>query len=358
MTTYTSPLNSQQQAYELPDTVDSWQLPLPEQGETGPLPFPEQRENRQPFPERRDNWQIVPPIVTDGRMAAVKAQDEGPSSQEVATLFKISFTGLDQQHYSVSATVKPSPGGVLVRQEHVAPGEPALRMPSTGTLAPPPLLQPAWKEALSPDGAIREQSPSAARAASYRSSWQEDSSATDGILGRPNINNSERALASSAGQAEDANKNFLLQVIQPSLVGLMDGSVSTLAPIFAVAFATRQPFTTFLVGMASALGAGISMAFSEALSDDGDLTGRGSPFVRGGITGLMTFLSGAGHAIPFLIPNLQLALFVAYAVVAIELFVIAAIRHKFFGTSWWLSIVQVVGGGALVFVVALLLGSA
>jgi len=157
---------------------------------------------------------------------------------------------------------------------------------------------------------------------------------------------------------EEAEKNFLLQVIQPSLVGLMDGSVSTLAPIFAVAFATHQPFTTFLVGMASSLGAGISMAFSEALSDDGDLTGRGNPLVRGGITGLMTFLSGAGHALPFLIADLQLALLVAYVVVAVELFVIAAIRHKFFGTSWWLSIVQVVGGGALVFVAALLLGSA
>ena len=137
----------------------------------------------------------------------------------------------------------------------------------------------------------------------------------------------------------------------------MDGSVSTLAPIFAVAFATHRPFTTFLVGMASALGAGISMAFSEALSDDGDLTGRGNPFVRGGVTGLMTFLSGAGHALPFLIPNLQLALFVAYAVVAVELLAIAAIRHKFFGTNWWLSIVQVVGGGVLVFVAAMLLGN-
>jgi hypothetical protein len=168
------------------------------------------------------------------------------------------------------------------------------------------------------------------------------------------------AVSSPDGQAEkeDADKNFLLQIIQPGLVGLMDGSVSTLAPIFAVAFATRQPFTTFLVGMASALGAGISMAFSEALSDDGDLTGRGKPFIRGGVTGLMTFLSGAGHALPFLIPDLQLALFLAYAVVAVELLAIAAIRHKFFGTNWGLSIVQVVGGGALVFAVAWLLGSA
>lgn len=157
---------------------------------------------------------------------------------------------------------------------------------------------------------------------------------------------------------EDARKNFLLQIVQPGLAGLMDGSVSTLAPIFAVAFATRQPFTVFLVGMASALGAGISMTFSEALSDDGEITGRGKPFLRGGVTGLMTFLSGAGHAFPFLIPHIQIALFTAYAVVALELFAIAAIRHKYFGTKWWLSIVQVVGGGLLVFLTALLLGNA
>jgi VIT1/CCC1 family predicted Fe2+/Mn2+ transporter len=138
----------------------------------------------------------------------------------------------------------------------------------------------------------------------------------------------------------------------------MDGSVSTLAPIFAVAFATHKPFTVFLIGMASALGAGISMAFSEALSDDGAETGRGKPFLRGGVTGLMTFLSGAGHALPFLVPNIQLALVLSYIVVAIELFAIAAIRHKFFGTSWWLSIVQVVGGGILVFIAAILLGNA
>ncbi|HEY0752369.1 MAG TPA: VIT family protein [Ktedonobacteraceae bacterium] len=141
----------------------------------------------------------------------------------------------------------------------------------------------------------------------------------------------------------------MLQIVQPGLAGLMDGSVSTLAPIFAVAFATHRPFTVFLVGMASALGAGISMTFSEALSDDGEITGRGKPFLRGGVTGLMTFLSDAGHALPFLIPNIQLALLTAYAVVILELFGIAAIRHKYFHTKWWLSIVQVVGGGVLVF---------
>lgn len=152
--------------------------------------------------------------------------------------------------------------------------------------------------------------------------------------------------------------NFLLRVVQPGLAGLMDGSVSTLAPIFATAFVTHIAFTAFLVGMASATGAGISMAFSEGLSDDGQLTGRGSPIIRGGITGLMTFLGGALHTLPFLIPDVHVALYAAYVVVAIELIIISTIRHRYFNTSWWLSIVQVVGSGLLVFVAALIFGNA
>src|SRR5712692_8951782 len=123
---------------------------------------------------------------------------------------------------------------------------------------------------------------------------------------------------------DDSSRDFLLRVVQPGLAGLMDGSVSTLAPIFATAFATHRPFTAFLVGMAAATGAGISMALSEALSDDGELTGRGSPVVRGGITGIMTFLGGALHTLPFLIPNVHTALSVAYFVVAFELIIISA----------------------------------
>ena len=157
---------------------------------------------------------------------------------------------------------------------------------------------------------------------------------------------------------DDTSRDFLLRVVQPGLAGLMDGSVSTLAPIFATAFATHHPFTAFLVGMAAATGAGISMAFSEALSDDGQLTGRGSPVVRGGITGIMTFFGGSLHTLPFLIVNLRLALLVAYFVVAFELVVIAAIRHRYFGTNWGLSILQVVGGGALVFAAAIIFGNA
>lgn len=161
-----------------------------------------------------------------------------------------------------------------------------------------------------------------------------------------------------AASGDEASRRFLLRIVQPGLAGLMDGSVSTLAPIFATAFATHRPFTAFLVGMAAATGAGISMAFSEALSDNGELTGRGSPVVRGAITGGMTFLGGSLHTLPFLVQNLHVALLIAYVVVAVELVVIAAIRYRFFGTKWWLSMVQVVGGGALVFAAAIIFGNA
>jgi rubrerythrin len=160
------------------------------------------------------------------------------------------------------------------------------------------------------------------------------------------------------GRNDASSHDFLLRVVQPGLAGLMDGSVSTLAPIFATAFASHEPSLAFLVGMASATGAGISMAFSEALSDDGVLTGRGSPIVRGAITGFMTFFGGSLHTLPFLISNIHIALIVAYIVVAFELVLIAAIRHRYFGTSWLLSMIQVVGGGALVFVAAMIFGNA
>lgn len=167
-----------------------------------------------------------------------------------------------------------------------------------------------------------------------------------------------KEILAAISSRDDSSRNFLLRVVQPGLAGLMDGSVSTLAPIFATAFATGNPFTAFLVGMAAATGAGISMALSEGLSDDGVLTGRGSPVVRGSITGLMTFIGGALHTIPFLIANLNLALITAYFVVALELFLIAGIRHRYFGTSWLISIIQVVGGGVLVFIAALIFGNA
>ncbi|MDQ6908776.1 MAG: hypothetical protein M3176_18285 [Chloroflexota bacterium] len=157
---------------------------------------------------------------------------------------------------------------------------------------------------------------------------------------------------------EDKDNAFLLKVVQPGLVGLMDGSVSTLAPLFAAAFATHSPTKTLLVGLAAAVGAAISMGFAEALSDDGVLTGRGHPIGRGAITGGMTFVGGVGHALPFLIADIHVALIVAYLVVGVELIAIALIRTKYFGTKFILSVIQIVVGGGLVFAAGALIGSA
>ena len=159
------------------------------------------------------------------------------------------------------------------------------------------------------------------------------------------------------GRPHTDHERFVLQVIQPGLAGLMDGSVSTLAPLFATAFATRSPHTAFLVGLAAAVGAGISMGFSEGLSDTGELTGRGNPLARGAITGGMTFVGGIGHTLPFLLSSFHLALILAFFVVGIELVVIALIRNKYFGMSFWMSMLQVVFGGALVFASGVLIGS-
>lgn len=164
-------------------------------------------------------------------------------------------------------------------------------------------------------------------------------------------------MAESKRKAAHDPNSFLLQIVQPGLSGLMDGSVSTLAPIFATAFATHNSHTVFLIGLASAVGAGISMAFSEGLSDDGVLTGRGNPLVRGGVTGGMTFLGGFLHTLPFLIANVQTALTLAYIVVGFELLAIAYVRYRFFATNFVISIVEVVVGGALVFTAGVLIGS-
>jgi len=162
-----------------------------------------------------------------------------------------------------------------------------------------------------------------------------------------------------AREAEDrtARRMFVLQYVQPGLAGLMDGSVSSLAPLFAAAFATRNTWSTFLVGLAAALGAGISMAFAEALSDDGSLTGRGAPVVRGAVTGAMTAIGGLGHALPYLIPHFYVATSLACAVVAIELAVIAWIRTHYMDTPFLQAVFQVVVGGVLVFAVGILIGS-
>ena len=174
-----------------------------------------------------------------------------------------------------------------------------------------------------------------------------------------------------AAEARVARQLFVMQVIQPGLVGLMDGSVSTLAPLFAAAFATQRcgsvirdlpgsepTMPTFLVGLAAAVGAAISMGFAEALSDDGSLTGRGRPYLRGVVCGLMTFAGAIGHALPYLIPHFWLATSVATAVVGIELIAIAWIRNHYMDSPFVPTIIQVLGGGILVFLAGILIGNA
>jgi VIT1/CCC1 family predicted Fe2+/Mn2+ transporter len=145
-----------------------------------------------------------------------------------------------------------------------------------------------------------------------------------------------------------SDESFLLQRVQPALSGLMDGALSTLAPIFAVVLATHQPRTAFYAGLATAIGAGVSMAFSEGLSDTGELTGRGSPLQRGALTGGGTFLGGVFHTLPFLIPNYKTAMVAAIAIVATELLLLGWLRHRFFATSFVRSFVSVTVGGAII----------
>jgi rubrerythrin len=166
-------------------------------------------------------------------------------------------------------------------------------------------------------------------------------------------------LPNEVREEEDAAQRrlFVLQIIQPGLAGLMDGSVSTLAPVFAAAFATKNSWDAFLVGMAASVGAGISMGFAEALSDDGSLTGRGHPWMRGFVCGLMTTAGGIGHTVPYLIPDFRVATTVAIAVVVVELAIISWVRHRFMDTPFWSAALQVAFGGALVFTAGILIGS-
>ena len=169
----------------------------------------------------------------------------------------------------------------------------------------------------------------------------------------------EQSLTTSVREQEDAasRRLFVLQIVQPGLAGLMDGSVSTLAPLFAAAFATHTSHDAFLVGLAASVGAGISMGFAEALSDDGSLTGRGHPWVRGLVCGLMTTAGGIGHTLPFLIPSFHIAFTAAVVVVAVELGVISYIRHRFMDSPLLAATLQVVLGGVLVFLAGVLIGS-
>jgi len=170
----------------------------------------------------------------------------------------------------------------------------------------------------------------------------------------------ETLLTKSARAKEDetARRIFVLQYVQPGLAGLMDGSVSTLAPLFAAAFATHNSWETFLVGLAASVGAGISMGFAEALSDDGSLTGRGTPWLRGTICGLMTTVGGIGHTLPYLIPDFWTATAIAVLVVVAELAVISYIRYRYMDTPFLAAAFQVMVGGVLVFLAGILIGSA
>jgi len=169
----------------------------------------------------------------------------------------------------------------------------------------------------------------------------------------------ERLITEDAKAQEDAtaHRMFVLQYVQPGLAGLMDGSVSTLAPLFAAAFATHNTWNTLLVGLAASVGAGISMGFAEALSDDGSLTGRGTPWLRGTICGLMTTLGGIGHTLPYLIPDFWTATVLAVLVVALELAVISWIRWRYMDTPLLSAAFQVMVGGALVFLAGILIGN-
>jgi rubrerythrin len=169
----------------------------------------------------------------------------------------------------------------------------------------------------------------------------------------------EKLLTPETRSEEEAahRRLFVLQIIQPGLAGLMDGSVSTLAPLFAAAFATRSSADAFLVGLAASVGAGISMGFAEALSDDGSLTGRGHPWVRGVVCGLMTMMGGIGHTLPFLIRDFRIATTAAVAVVAAELAAISYVRHRYMDTPFLSAAFQVVVGGVLVFLTGIVIGS-
>lgn len=160
-----------------------------------------------------------------------------------------------------------------------------------------------------------------------------------------------------ATEEEKAKRQFILTWVQPGLAGLMDGSVSTLAPIFATAFATQDTWTTFLVGLAASVGAGISMGFTEAASDDGTISGRGSPIKRGFAAGIMTTVGGLGHALPYLIPDFWTATVTAFVVVFLELWAIAWIQNRYMETPFFRAAFQVVVGGALVFAAGVLIGS-
>jgi erythrin-vacuolar iron transport family protein len=364
--------------------------------------------------EQREKWQLVPPIVTRGQIPALPVRNTpqafqpgtttpqafqpgtttpqafqpetttpqafqpgtatpptlAEQDQESASLFNVRFKGADQNWYSISAHVQhpiqpiqPSapqpPQPVAERAERASIKAPMPVRPSVSQMQ----AHPTWNGTeITQRGSQRQQPLAFPTNTSLNPAWSQyfpPGLINPGYSDAESFEHQSQRAQSQRVAKDDAgtDQSFRLQIVQPGLAGLMSGSVSTLAPIFVVAFATHRPFAAFIVGMASALGAGISMAFAEGLSDDDDLTGRGSPLIRGGVTGLTTVLSGAGHALPFLIPNIHIALTIAYVVVATELLTIAGVRYKYFKAKLWPSLLPAIGGGLLVFIVALILGN-
>ena len=293
-----------------------------------------------------DKWAIMPPTITTGRLKAqntklVPLRDDNESIlqsrggpvhvQKISTsaslhptsepLYRISFIGADRQWHRIQVGEVP----VLPQAQ-----------PVQNAIMPKSVSLDGWGTGEVDLAAIDQKSFSAQNMA--------------GI--------SMAGIIEEDDDDDDEEKGFFRQVVQPALEGLMDGSIASLAPIFLAAFTTHQPLTTFLIGTGAAISGGISEFISESLSDDEELSERGNPYIRGGITALFTVVSGMIPALPFLMSSLHLALIISYIVIIVELLVIAIARCKFLGVKWWVSALQVLGGGLLVFVAALLLGNA
>ncbi|MBI1495147.1 rubrerythrin family protein [Rhodobacteraceae bacterium MYP1-1] len=293
----------------------------------------------------------------DARIYRLYAQRLRPDFPESAAMFDEMAAEEDDHHRALITMHQKRFGDVipLIRREHVS-----------GFYARRPvwLVENLSLETMRGEAAKMEHDAAAfyTKAAQYSSDAQTRQLLNE--LAAAEAGHENRAeglhenLTGEAGEEENraAHRQFVLTWVQPGLAGLMDGSVSTLAPIFAVAFATGDTWTTFLVGLAASVGAGISMGFTEAASDDGELSGRGSPVKRGFASGIMTTVGGLGHALPYLITDFWTATTIAILVVFIELWAIAWIQNRFMDTPFLRATFQVVLGGALVFAAGVLIG--
>lgn len=295
----------------------------------------------------------------DGRIYATYADRLRESYPDTAKVFEAMAAEEDEHRRRLIETFRSRFGDTipLVRREHVA-----------GFYT----RNPVWLVSNLPIERVREEVEAMEQTARdfYLKAAQRTSDAATrellGSLAAAESGHLERAdafaaayLPSSARSAEDerAHRQFVLTWVQPGLAGLMDGSVSTLAPIFATAFATQDTWTTFQVGLAASVGAGISMGFAEAATDDGAISGRGSPLKRGFACGVMTTVGGLGHALPYLINHFWVATGIAFVVVFLELWAIVWIQNRYMQTPFWRATTQIVLGGAMVFAAGILIGS-